>query len=66
MLIIGQRQLEAALSGDVAHYHQHRPHRSPGQAPPLAATPLPVSPASIRVPRLDRVGGLIHESAQVA
>ena len=39
MLIVGQRHLEAALSGYVAHYNQHRPHRSPGQAPPLGATP---------------------------
>jgi hypothetical protein len=47
MLIVGQRRLEAALSGDVAHDNQHRPHRSPGQAPPLGATPLPVhQPAS--------------------
>jgi putative transposase len=66
MLIVGQRHLEAALSGDVAHYNQHRPHRALGQAPPLASTPLPVPPASIRVARLDRIGGLIHESAQVA
>jgi hypothetical protein len=66
MLIVGQRRLEAALSGDVAHYHQHRPPRSLGQAPPLAATPLPVPPASIRVARLDPIGGLIHQDAQVA
>ena len=47
MLIVGQRHLEAALSGYVAHYHQHRPHRSPGQAPPLGATPCPFhQPAS--------------------
>ncbi len=47
MLIVGQRHLEAALSGDVAHYHQHRRHRAPGQAPPLGATPCPFhQPAS--------------------
>jgi putative transposase len=47
MLIVGQRHLEAALSGDVAHYHQHRPHRALGQAPPLASTPCPFhQPAS--------------------
>jgi putative transposase len=66
VLIVGQRHLEAALSGYVAHYNQHRPYRSPGQAPPLGASPLPGPPASIRVARLDRVGGLIHEYAQVA
>ncbi len=37
MLIVGQRHLEAALSGDVAHYNQQRPHRSPGQAPPAGS-----------------------------
>jgi hypothetical protein len=66
MLIVGRRHLEAALSGDVAHYNQHRPRRSLGQAPPLGASPLPVPPASIRVARLDRTGGLTHEDAQVA
>jgi transposase InsO family protein len=65
MLIVGHR-LEAALSGRRGHYNQHRPHRSLGQAPPLAATPLPVPPASIRAARLDQIGGSIHESAQVA
>ena len=71
MLIVGQRHLEAALPGDMAATtsigrtaHRAR-HRSLGQAPPLGATPLPVPPASIRVARLDRIGGLIHESAQV-
>jgi transposase InsO family protein len=34
VLIMG-RHLEAVLSGDVAHYNRHRPHRSLGQAPPL-------------------------------
>jgi putative transposase len=35
MLIMGRGHLEAALSGYVAHYNGHRPHRSLGQAPPL-------------------------------
>jgi transposase InsO family protein len=28
MLILGRRQLEAALAGYVAHYNEHRPHRA--------------------------------------
>jgi putative transposase len=37
MLIVGRRQLETVLARYVAHYNQHRPHRSLGQAPPLGA-----------------------------
>jgi hypothetical protein len=33
MLILGRRQLEIMHSGYVAHYNQHRPHRSLGQMP---------------------------------
>jgi putative transposase len=65
MLIVGQRHLEAALSGYVAHYHQHRPHRALGQAPPLGATPCR-STSQHPGRTLDRLRGLIHESAQVA
>jgi putative transposase len=66
MLVVGQRQLETVLAGYVTHYNEHRPHRSLGQAAPLGAVPLPVVAASARVVRLDRLGGLIHEYAQVA
>jgi putative transposase len=37
-----------------------------GPGTPLGATPLPVPAASIWVARLDRIGGLIHEYAQLA
>jgi putative transposase len=66
MLVLGRRHLETVLTGYVAHYNQHRPHRALGQAPPVGAVPEPVSAASERVVRLDRLGGLIHEYAQVA
>jgi putative transposase len=66
MLILGRRHLETVLTGYVAHYNQHRPHRALGQAPPVGAVPEPVPGASERVVRLDRLGGLIHEYAQVA
>jgi putative transposase len=66
MLIMGRRHLQRALSGYVAHYNRHRPRRSLGQAPPLGTVASP-APASIgRVPRRDRLGGLIHEYAYVA
>ncbi len=66
MLILGQRQLETLLAEYVTHYNEHRPHRALGQASPLRAV-LPAAPtADMRVVQVDRVGGLIHEYAQVA
>jgi putative transposase len=66
MLILGRRHLERALSGYAAHYNHHRPHRSLGQAPPLGAVPPATPLVNTQVVRLDRLGGLIHEYAQVA
>jgi putative transposase len=66
MLIIGRRHLETVLADYVAHYNQHRPHRSLHQAPPLGAAPQPAPASDVRVVRLDRLGGLIHEYALVA
>jgi putative transposase len=66
MLIFGGRQLRSVLAEYADHYNVHRPHRALGQAPPLG----PAEPAVIRpggtVARRDRLGGLIHEYAQVA
>jgi putative transposase len=66
MLILGPRHLETVLTGYVAHYNQHRPHRALGQAPPVGNVPQPVPAASDRVVRLDRLGGLIREYAHAA
>jgi putative transposase len=67
MLILGCRQLEAVLAAEyVAHYNGHRPHRALGQAPPLGPAEPPVVLKARRVLRRDRLGGLIHEYAQVA
>jgi putative transposase len=66
MLVLGRQQLETVLSGYVAHYNDHRPHRALGQAAPLTAIPLGAPTGDVRVVRVDRVGGLIHEYAQVA
>jgi putative transposase len=66
MLILGCRQLRAVLAEYADHYNAHRPHRALGQAPPLEpGGPVGLAPAG-RVVRRDRLGGLIHEYAQVA
>ena len=67
MLLVGRRHLERAVSDYVAHYNnEHRPHRSLDQAAPLGATPQPAPAPDVRVARLNRLGGLIHEYALVA
>jgi putative transposase len=66
LLIFGQRQLEAVLASHVAHYNDHRPHRALGQASPLQALPPAAPTGDVRIARVDRLGGLIHEYAQVA
>jgi putative transposase len=66
MLIFGGRHLQSVLAEYADHYNVHRPHRALGQAPPLGPNePEVVVPAG-RVVRRDRLGGLIHEYAQVA
>jgi putative transposase len=66
MLIVGCRQLRSVLAEYADHYNCHRPHRALGQVPPLGSAEPPVIPPAGRVARRDRVGGLIHEYAQVA
>jgi hypothetical protein len=66
MLIFGRRQLEMVLASYVAHDNELRPHRALGQASPLTAVSLTTPTADLRVVRVDRLGGLIHEDAQVA
>lgn len=65
MLIVNARDLRRVLAAYEAHFHEHRPHRSLGQAAPLRASPASVE-ADIEVTRRDRLGGLIYEYAQVA
>jgi putative transposase len=66
MLIVGCWQLRSVLANYVDHDNRHRPHRALGQAPPLGpGVPVVVGP-SARIVRRDRLGGLIHEYAQVA
>ena len=65
-LIFGCRQLWSVLAEYADHYNGHRPHRALGQAPPLGSAEPPVIRPAGRVARRDRLGGLIHEYAQVA
>jgi putative transposase len=66
MLILGQAHLHAILTDYVDHYNTHRPHRSLGQQPPDGRTLQAPPIGNVRVIRRDRLGGLIHEYAQVA
>ena len=65
ILIVNAAHLRKVLTEYEAHFNAHRPHRALNQASPLRALPDPVD-ADIKVIRRDRLGGLIHEYAQVA
>jgi putative transposase len=66
MLITGERHLRLVLGEYADHYNAHRPHRSLQQESPAGRAHPPVEAADMRVLRRDRLGGLIHEYAQVA
>jgi putative transposase len=66
MLITGERQLRLVLSEYIDHYNSHRPHRTLHQNPPDPRARPPAETTGVRVLRRDRLGGLIHEYAQVA
>jgi putative transposase len=66
VLIINRRHLTAVLNEYVAHFNHHRPHRALNQAAPLRSLPPPAAPSQPHLQRRDRLGGLIHEYAQVA
>jgi hypothetical protein len=65
ILIANARHLQHVLTEYETHFNEHRPHRALGQAAPLRALPDPAE-GDIKVIRRDRLGGLIHEYAQVA
>jgi putative transposase len=48
------------------HYNRHRPHRALHQASPLKELPEPADLDQLAVRRRDRLGGILHEYAQVA
>jgi len=66
MLIVGEQHLRLVLREYADHYNTHRPHRALNQNPPTGRTGSPAESACVRVLRRDRLGGLIHEYAQVA
>jgi putative transposase len=66
MLIFGCRQLRSVLAEYADHYNRHRPHRALTQTPPLGPGEAAVAVPAGRIARRDRIGGLIHEYAQVA
>ncbi len=66
MLIAGERHLRLVLREYADHYNTHRPHRALNQNPPAGRTDSPAESACVHVLRRDRLGGLIHEYAQVA
>ena len=66
ILIAGERHLRLVLGEYADHYNSHRPHRSLRQEPPAERAHPPVEVTDMRVLRRDRLGGLIHEYAQVA
>jgi hypothetical protein len=66
MLIVNRRHLETVLAEYVAHFNDHCPHQALHQAAPLKRLPQSASSPHLRLRRRDRLGGLIHEYAQVA
>ena len=66
ILILNTAHARAVLAEYETHFNTHRPHRALSQAAPLR--PLPSVPAAPTAPvvRRDRLGGLLHEYAQVA
>ncbi|MEU7894109.1 integrase core domain-containing protein [Nonomuraea sp. NPDC049152] len=66
MQVTGERQLRHVLGECTDHYNHHRPHRILNQASPNGQRDLPPPTDRIRLVRRDRLGGLIHEYAQVA
>ncbi len=65
MFVINAAHLRKILSEYESHFNGHRPHRALNHASPLRALPDPVD-ADVKVIRRDRLGGLLHEYAQVA
>jgi putative transposase len=65
ILIVNEGHLRQVLAEYETHVSPDRPHRALGHAAPLRSVPDPVD-AAIKVIRRDRLGGVIHEYAQVA
>ncbi|MFF3910188.1 integrase core domain-containing protein [Streptomyces sp. NPDC001848] len=68
VLITRERRLRLVVDEYAGHYNEHRPHRSLGQRCPhgVDAPEPPAADGPSYVIRRDRLGGFIHEYAQVA
>jgi putative transposase len=66
MLIAGVRHPWLIMNEYTGHDNTRRPHRTPQQNPPAGHLHPPAAVPDTRVLRRDRLGGLIHEYAQVA
>jgi putative transposase len=66
ILILNAAHARRVLREYETHFNTHRPHRSLSQAAPLRALPSVPADPTAAVIRRDRLGGLIHEYAQVA
>ena len=65
ILIMNARHLRKVLAEYESRFNGHRPYRALNHASPLRALPDPID-TDINVIRRDRLGGLLHEYAQVA
>jgi putative transposase len=65
ILIMNAHHLRKVLAEYESHFNSHRPHQTLNHASPLRALPDPID-ADIKITRRDRLGGLLHEYAQVA
>jgi transposase InsO family protein len=66
MLITSERHPRLVLSEYAGRYNIHRPHRTFRQSPPAGRGHRPTTDPNVPILRRDRLGGLIHEYAQVA
>ncbi len=69
-LIWNQRHLLHALREYEIFYNAHRPHQDLANARPLVPLPEPITGfdqlAQLRIHRLDRLGGVLHEYEHAA
>ena len=67
-IVWNQRQLHRLITEYIAHYNEHRPHRSLEQRPPTQPSGDKKTPAasSSNVVRLPRCDGLINEYRNAA
>ena len=65
LLIYGERHLRRVLDEYAQHYHEHQPHQSREQRPPLHQPGQPID-ITARIKRRQIVHGLISEYRRAA